>query len=143
MWFPEVCRGLALGGAEVLLHPSLTYTVDRVQEQLLARANAIFNQAYFIDVNGLTPAGGGLSIFVDPNGRDLQAAGQQESVITEVLDLDLVASVRRTGTLGLSPVLKQLRDQAALARSILEGIDTSWMEHLGPLVMRRSALEDG
>lgn len=143
MWFPEVCRGLALGGAEVILHPSLTPTVDRPQEQVLARASAIANQAYVVDVNALAPAGGGQSIFVDPNGRDLQTAGQWESVLTEVLDLDLVASVRRTGTLGLNPVLKQLRDQMALARRILTNVDTSWMEQLGPLTVRRSVLTSG
>ncbi len=143
LWFPEVCRGLALSGAEVILHPSLTHTVDRPQEQILARASAIANQAYVVDVNALAPVGGGLSIFVDPNGRDLQTAGQWETVLTEVLDLDLVASVRRTGTLGLSPMLKQLRDQMALVRRILTNVDTTWMEQLGPLAVRRSVVIPG
>jgi predicted amidohydrolase len=40
-WFPEVARGLALAGAEVLLHPTLTTTADREEELVLARANAI------------------------------------------------------------------------------------------------------
>lgn len=143
LWFPEVCRGLALSGAEVILHPSLTHTVDRPQEQVVARASAIANQAYLIDVNALAPAGGGLSIFVGPNGRDLQTAGQWECVLTEVLDLDLVASVRCTGTLGLNHVLKQLRDQMDLARRITTDVDTSWMEQLGPLAVRRSVLTPG
>lgn len=137
LWFPEVSRGLALRGAEVILHPSLTTTVDRPQEQILARATAIFNQAYFIDVNGLAPVGGGLSIFVDPNGRDLQTAGEHESIITEVLDLDLVATVRQSGTLGLSCLLKQFRDQAPLTKRLVAEADTAWMEGLGPLAMRR------
>jgi formamidase len=138
LWFPEVSRGLALRGAEVILHPSLTSTVDRPQEQILARATAIFNQAYLIDVNGLTPVGGGRSIFVDPNGRDLQTAGERESIITELLDLNLVTSVRHTGTLGLNCVLKQVRDQAPLIERLTAKTDMAWMESLGPLTMHRS-----
>ncbi len=138
LWFPEVSRGLALRGAEVILHPSMTSTVDRPQEQTLARATAIFNQAYFIDVNGLAPAGGGLSIFVDPNGRDLQTAGEHESIITEVLDLDLVASVRQIGTLGLNCLLKQYRDQETLARRLTAEADTAWLERLGPLSLGKA-----
>ncbi len=137
LWFPEVCRGLALSGAEVILHPSLTSTVDRPAEQVLARANAIFNQAYFIDVNMLVPANGGMSIFVDPNGRDLQVAGEHECVLTEWLDLDLVTSVRRNGTLGLNALLKQWRDQQGLARVIGTQVDTAWLQELGPLTLRR------
>src|SRR4051812_76918 len=43
-WFPEVPRNLAWMGADVILHPSATTTVDRPQEIVLARANAIVNQ---------------------------------------------------------------------------------------------------
>ena len=110
MWFPEVARTLAWMGAEVILHPTMTPTSDRVQELCLSQANAIFNQCYFIDINGVGPYGGGSSLIVDPNGRILQQAGSQETILTEVIDLELVRRTRETGTLGLSQLLKQWRD---------------------------------
>ena len=67
-WFPEVPRSLALGGAEVILHPTLTSTPDREEELVLARANAIANQCYVLNVNGSLQVGGGRSIGVDPEG---------------------------------------------------------------------------
>ena len=52
-WFPEVSRGLAWRGAEVILHPTMTTTTDRAQELVLAQANAITNQCFF--VGSVTP----------------------------------------------------------------------------------------
>jgi len=39
MWFPETTRALALLGAEVVLHPTLTNTIDRETEKAIARAS--------------------------------------------------------------------------------------------------------
>jgi formamidase len=104
-WFPEVARGLALQGAELILHPTLTATPDREQELVLARANAIANQAYVLNVNAVPSLGGGRSIGVDPEGRVLFELGQQEELALETVDLDRVAHVRRHGTRGLNRVL--------------------------------------
>jgi formamidase len=109
-WFPEVARSLAWMGAQVILHPSLTATSDRSLELVFSQANAAFNQCYYVDVNGLGPWGGGRSIFVDPDGRVLQQAGEVDSVMTEMLDLDRVQQVREQGTLGLGQTWKQLRE---------------------------------
>ena len=109
-WFPEVARSLAWMGAEVILHPTLTYTSDRALELILNQANAIFNQCYFVDINGVGPLGGGRSLLVDPDGRVLQQAGEQEMILTEILDLDNVRRAREFGTLGLCQTWKQLRD---------------------------------
>ena len=109
-WFPEVARSLAWLGAEVILRPTLTATVDRVLELVISQANAIFNQCYFVDVNAVGPWGGGRSLIVDPNGRVLQQAGDHETIVTEILDLDQVHQVRELGTLGLCQTWKQLRD---------------------------------
>lgn len=49
--FPEVFRQLAWMGAEVVLQPTLTSTSDRAAEVVLARANAIVNQLYLVNVN--------------------------------------------------------------------------------------------
>ncbi len=109
-WFPEVVRTLAWMGAEVIIHPTLTPTSDRATELVINQANAIFNQCYFVDVNGLGPWGGGRSCFVDPEGRLLQQAGDHDMIMTELLNLDQVTKTREFGTLGLCQTWKQLRE---------------------------------
>lgn len=109
-WFPEVVRTLAWMGAEAILHPTATTTSDRPQELVLSQAQAIFNQVYFLSVNGVGAGGVGKSIFVDPEGHVLQVAGERETILTEVIDLDQVQRVREYGTLGLSQLWKDLRD---------------------------------
>lgn len=106
-WFPEVPRGLALQGAEVILHPTLTSTPDREEELVLARANAIVNQCYVLNVNASIELGGGRSIGVDPEGRVLFESGTGEEYLSEVLDLDRVRTVREHGTRGLNRHLEQ------------------------------------
>jgi predicted amidohydrolase len=110
MWFPEMIRTLAWMGAEVILHPTMTPTVDRELEMVLSQSSAITNQCYFIDINGVGPWGGGRSMIVDPDGRVLQQTGTQETILTEMLDLDRVTLAREYGNLGLTQTLKQMRD---------------------------------
>lgn len=109
-WFPEVVRSLVWMGAEVILHPSLTNTVDRSAELIIEQAHAIFNQCYMVNVNAAPTAGCGRSIVVDPHGRILQQAVTHEEILTEMIDLDLVRQVRELGSVGLNQHLKQLRD---------------------------------
>ncbi len=145
MWFPEVARTLAWMGAEVILHPSLTATSDRGAELVISQANAIFNQCYFVDVNGTGPYGGGRSLIVDPDGHVLQQADQHETILTEILDLDHVARARELGTLGLSQTWKALRDNPVYFPPYAEGFAASAMvQALGPMRYRRSlAAGDG
>lgn len=110
MWFPETIRTLAWMGAEVILHPTMTPTSDRDLELVLSQANAITNQCYFVDINGIGPWGGGRSMIVDPDGRVLQQSGTQETILTEILDLDRVTITREYGNLGMAHPLKHLRD---------------------------------
>jgi formamidase len=114
-WFPEVPRSLAMRGAEVLLHPTLTSTPDREEEVVLARANAIVNQCYVMNVNGSLDVGGGRSVGVDPEGRVLFEAGSGEELISEVLDLDRVRTVRERGTRGMNRMLAQLAEHGQRA----------------------------
>ena len=100
-WFLETVRTLAWMGAEVIIHPTMTPTSDREMELVLNQANAIFNQCYFIDINGVGPWGGGRSLIVDPDGRILQKAGERETILTEIIDLDNVKKAREFGSLGL------------------------------------------
>jgi formamidase len=106
-WFPEVARGLALRGAELIVHPTLTTTPDREQELVMARANAIANQCYVLNVNAVPSVGGGRSIGVDPEGRVLFELGQNEEFVLETVDLARAAHVREHGTRGVSRVLRQ------------------------------------
>ncbi|MEX0990490.1 MAG: carbon-nitrogen hydrolase family protein [Actinomycetota bacterium] len=114
-WFPEVARGLALDGAEVLLQPTLTTTADREEEIVLARANAIVNQCYVVNVNALGSRGGGRSVTVDPDGHVLTELGTQETFSIDVVDLDRVAQVRERGLRGVSRPWRQLLDEAPAA----------------------------
>jgi formamidase len=106
--FPEVARGLALQGAELIVHPTLTTTPDREQELVMARANAIANQCYVLNVNAVPSVGGGRSIGVDPEGRVLFELGQTEEFVLETVDLDRVRRVREHGTRGTNPFLAQV-----------------------------------
>ena len=109
-WFPEVARGLALGGAELILHPTLTTTPDREEELVLARANAIANQCYVMNVNAVPSVGGGRSTGVDPEGRVLFELGQAEEFVLQEADLDVASRVRRKGTRGLNRLLRHIED---------------------------------
>jgi predicted amidohydrolase len=109
-WFPEVSRCLAWRGAEVILHPTMTTTTDRAQELILAQANAITNQCFFVDVNNAGALGNGQSIIVGPDGDLLHQAGEQTEFIPITLDLDRVRHARRYGIKGLGQMMKSFRD---------------------------------
>jgi formamidase len=108
-WFPEVARGLALAGAEMIVHPTLTNTPDREQELVLARANAISNQLYVMNINAVPSIGGGHSIGVDPEGHVLFELGEREDFVVDVVDLDRVTQVREHGTRGMNRVLEHVK----------------------------------
>ena len=76
MWWivSEVARHLAWMGAEVIFQPTATGTSDRDQEVVLARANAIVNQVYVVNVNMGGRPGPGRSAIADPEGHLLQLA---------------------------------------------------------------------
>lgn len=138
-WFPEVIRTLAWMGAQVVVHPSLTGTVDRSAELILEQAHAIFNQCYMLNANAGPMAGGGRSIIVDPNGRILQHAGTNEEILTEMIDMDLVRRVREFGSVGLNQHLKQLRDFDGAFPVYAEGIrQGAVFQDLGPLRLPRN-----
>jgi formamidase len=106
--FPEAFRQLAWMGAEVVLQPTLTTTSDRAAELILARANAIANQIYVVNVNAASPAGLGRSLVVDPEGIVRVEAGAGEELVTDVIDLDAVTRVREHGLAGVSRMWEQL-----------------------------------
>lgn len=112
-WFPEIPRNLAWMGAEVILHPSATTTNDRPQEVILARASAIVNQVYMVNVNAAGTPGLGLSIVADPEGRVVYQAGEGIEFMPIVLNLDNVSMVREHGSIGLgSRPIAQFAEEA-------------------------------
>jgi formamidase len=106
--FPEAFRQLSWMGAEIVLQPTLTTTSDRAAELVLARANAIVNQLYVVNLNASHPVGLGRSLVVDPEGLVRVEAGAGEELVTDVIDLDAVTRVRRHGLAGVSRMWDQL-----------------------------------
>jgi len=135
MWFPETTRQLAALGAEVILHPTMTDTIDRDVELPIARANATINQCYFFDVNGIGDGGTGRSIIVGPSGHVLHEAGSGPELMPVEIDLDQVRRQRDTGIRGLGQALKSFRDRLVdfpvYQRS---GPTETYLHSLGPLV---------
>jgi formamidase len=110
LWFPELFRTLAWMGSEVILQPSATYTPDRDAELILTPAQAIMHQCYVLNVNTISPYGGGRSMFADPEGHVIQKTGTHEEMMIEVIDIDKVAWIRQYGSFALNPVWKSFRD---------------------------------
>lgn len=111
-WFPELMRALALEGAEVILNPTMTNTIDRDIEVAIARANAAVNQCYFISVNVGNRLGFGESCICGPGGELIYRAGKTREIIPVEVDFDYVRRVRRRGWQGLGQPLKSFRDSA-------------------------------
>lgn len=112
MWFPETTRTLVAMGAEVILHPTMTDTIDRDVELSIARASAVTNQAYFFDVNGVGDGGTGRSIIVDPSGYVLHQAGGGAEIMAIEVDFALVRRQRERGLRSnLGQPLKSFRDR--------------------------------
>jgi predicted amidohydrolase len=135
MWFPETTRTLTSMGAEVILHPTMTNTIDREVELSIARATAAMFQTFVIDVNGAGGIGLGRSIFVGPYGDVIHQAGRTEEVIPIEIDLDRVRRSREFGLRGLGQPLKSFRDRRVQFDVYAEGSErASYLYQLGPLI---------
>lgn len=110
MWFPETTRTLAWMGAEVVIHPTMTNTIDRDLELAIARTNAAVNQCWFVDVNCAGRLGNGRSLIVAPDGSVVHQAGTGYEIVPVEMDLGLVRRSRRRGLFGLGQPLKSFRD---------------------------------
>jgi deaminated glutathione amidase len=98
--FPELYRGLASQGAELIFIPSAftAYTGEAHWETLL-RARAIENQAYIIAPDQFGKSAKsfethGHSMIVDPWGKVIAELPDGPGVITAEIDLDYLANVR-------------------------------------------------
>ncbi|SHF22872.1 Predicted amidohydrolase [Modicisalibacter ilicicola DSM 19980] len=134
MWFPETTRTLASMGAEVILHPTMTDTIDRDIELSIARTNAAINQCYFFDINGAGAMGNGCSIVVGPSGDVIHQAGIGDEIMPIEIDLQRVRRERETGLRGLGQPLKSFRDrQVEFPLYHSETGSSPFLDTLGPL----------
>ena len=134
MWFPETVRTLAVMGAEVILHPTLTGTIDREIELSIARTMATVNQCFFFDVNGLDSGGSGRSIVCGPDGRVLYSAGESEEIFPLELNIERVKRSRELGVLRLGQPLKSFRDHIGDFGIYQKGAQLPYLDSLGPLI---------
>ncbi len=134
MWFPETVRTLTVMGAEVILHPTLTGTIDRDIELSMVRAMAAVNQCFFFDVNGLDTGGSGRSIVCGPDGRVIHESGQIEEIFPLELDIARVRRSRELGVLRLGQPLKSFRDNIGDLSIYQKDAKLPYLESLGPLI---------
>lgn len=97
--FPEMTRTLALKGVNALVVCADWPARRSTHWEVLCRARAIENQCYVMAANRCGTDNGlefaGKSVIIDPAGTVLcEAPAQGETLITAVLDLDLVAGTR-------------------------------------------------
>ena len=142
LWFPETARTLAAQGAEVILHPTLTGTIDRDVELAIVRATAAQNQCFVFGINGFGDGGNGRSIIVGPAGEVLYQGQSAPEMIPFEIDLERVRRSREVGLRGLGQQLKSFRDRA-VEFPVYETDGRNWpyLQSLGPLVKpdRRSS----
>jgi predicted amidohydrolase len=134
MWFPETTRTLAAMGAEVILHPTMTDTIDRDVELAIARASAAQNQVYFFDINGVGDGGVGRSIVCDPSGYVLHQADGGAEIVPINVDFERVRRERELGLRNLGQPLKSFRDRDCDFKVYRrESPDFPYLNTLGPL----------
>jgi predicted amidohydrolase len=133
MWFPETIRSMVWMGAEVILHPSLTSTIDRDAEIAMIKAHGAQNQVYFFDVNLAGPLGVGQSCIAGPGGEVIYQAGREREIMPLKLDLGYLHDVRENGWQNLGQPLKSFRDSELSFPPYTEGFSSEPLRDLGAL----------
>ncbi len=134
LWFPETARTLAAMGAEVILHPTLTGTIDRDVELSIVRATAAQNQCFVFGINGFGDCGNGRSIIAGPAGEVMYQGQSAPEMIPMEIDLDRVRRSREVGLRGLGQQLKSFRDRKIeFAVYGPEARNWPYLQSLGPL----------
>jgi deaminated glutathione amidase len=99
--FPELYRRLVYSGAAIITIPSaFTFPTGEAHWEVLIRARAVENQCYVLapaqfgtNVHGFADYGN--SMIVDPWGRVLARAADQEGVLVAPIDMEYLERVRR------------------------------------------------
>jgi len=134
MWFPETSRTLAVKGVEVILHPTLTATIDRDIELSIAQATAAINQCFIFDINGLGDGGTGRSIICGPDGRVMHQASTGPELIPIEIDMERVQRSRENGVLRLGQPLKSFRDRRVDFNIYNKETPHPYLDSLGDLI---------
>jgi predicted amidohydrolase len=97
--FPELTRSLALDGAEIVCHPTNWPVEVRDLPDFLTRARAAENRVFLLTANRMDAENGatfcGKSQIVDPLGRQLAIAGEDEEVVL-VAEIELEEARQKT-----------------------------------------------
>lgn len=134
MWFPETTRSLVSLGAEVILHPTMTNTIDRDVEICMARASAMTNQCYFVDVNVAGDLGVGQSVICGPGGEVIYQAGVGREIMPFEVDFSYLRRCRERGWHGLGQPLKSFRDNPVVFPAYgAARAESAALNRLGPL----------
>lgn len=98
--FPELSRSLALQGAHILFVPAQWPHPRLNHWRSLLIARAIENQMYVVACNRVGGSGAqsfcGHSLMIDPWGEIIAEGGEDEEIVSGVIDLGLVHEVRST-----------------------------------------------
>ena len=96
--FPEVYRAYALAGVRIVFVPAAWPHPRLHHWQTLLRARAIENQFFVVACNRVGKNGAleffGHSCVIDPSGETLMQAGENETLLTLTLSLDVIEQVR-------------------------------------------------
>jgi N-carbamoylputrescine amidase len=116
--FPESCRCVALGGAELILAPYATPVDDPWENFLTTRS--LENGVYLAACNHVGPEGewrmSGKSMIISPRGKILvQASGSEEQIISFEISREEVFAARRS-----FPLFRDRRPEvyAAISRPV-------------------------
>ncbi len=99
--FPELYRALALAGAEILTVPSaFTVPTGQAHWEILLRSRAIENQAFVLapaqtGQHTSSRSSYGHSMIVDPWGRVIAAAEDEEGIVEATLEMDHLRQIRQ------------------------------------------------
>ena len=96
--FPELFRHYALAGATMMVLPAEWPHPRKMHWRTLIRARAIENQMFMIACNRVGEGGGnqffGHSAIIDPYGEVIIEGGEQEMLLTGVVDFGRLPAVR-------------------------------------------------
>jgi N-carbamoylputrescine amidase len=112
-WYPEAARITAMKGARILLYPTAIGWLPSEKEaegaaqldawRTMQRSHAISNGVFVMAVNRTGLEGDantgiefwGHSMIIDPLGRVLSEAGEEEAVLVCDLDMSLIGETRK------------------------------------------------
>lgn len=96
--FPELCRSLALKGAEVIFAPVQWFETRAYHYEVLSKARALENQVFFVTANRVgeefKAVFCGKSMVIDPWAEIVGQLDNKEGILHCEIDLDLIKRVR-------------------------------------------------